>query len=274
MKISIVEVAAGLDLTILAESSSGRIHRALEVANCTELAEAAALVLSVWLSERTVPATLQTTRDDDAAPLPSAAAPADAPSLNVVNRLVAERPRVSRVAFRPAPLRHRARVELGAALAFGILPEQAQGAFVGLTAEALTLVWSLRCLYLQNLTHIAERSPRQLGGRYGLTAAEVHLGRWFPITAGFGVEAFAWSMLGRLRAEGVGPDESAVNSGDFGASGFGMATDVHRGRLRLGVEGSLGLPWARPRYLIDETVVFRPPPLLGLLGIRAGFAFL
>jgi hypothetical protein len=274
VRIAITAVPNGFDLVLDAETAEGHLRRALEVANCGDLAEAVALVLSVWLSERAVPATAQTSIEDGIASSAPAVAPTSTSPSNDDVPLVGALPRVSQVRFTPTRWRERLRAEAGGTLAFGVLPEQAQGAFAGITARAFALRWSLRGLWLQELTHLAQRSPRALGGRFGLIAAELRVAREFPLTSELALETFAWSMLGKLRAEGVGADEVAVSSGDFGALGLGAATVVRRGRFHLGIEGALGFPWGRPRYLVDETVVFRPPPLLGLLGIRAGVGFL
>jgi hypothetical protein len=113
----------------------------------------------------------------------------------------------------------------------------------------------------------------RVGGRFNLTAGHLSLGQRFKGSHPFFLEPSIWADLGSMQAVGLKTSSSVESRGAWGAAGLASTVGVEYGRFDVGLQLGVGLPFGRPRFLVDEILIFQPPSVIefGLLSVACRF---
>ena len=265
-------VSGGLRLELRANGDTAS-PRALEVRSCEELAQAGALVLSVWLQERAViaPAKPQALPENSTPTSPSLEAPAPEPASP--DWVLSSRLRLEKTDFTVAPRRVvNLEVSGGPVLVFGVMPTIDWGMLgqLGLTVRRTHL--QVGGLWL-NEQSSWKTVPQKVGGRFSVLAGSVQLGQIFELSPRMTVEPALWSLLGRVQAEGLDTNTTTTSRGAWGATGLSGTLCLQGHRLSLGLHLAAGIPFGRPHFLVDETLIFQAPSVMGLAQLRLALRF-
>jgi RNA polymerase sigma-70 factor, ECF subfamily len=247
------------------------------VPSCNEVAQAAALVISLWIQSPSVQVpdrapsregtdeAVTTRRLSDIEPdTPNRASGARARS----------RLRLRRDHFGAAPGRSsHGHFALGMAVLAGALPSPSWG----LTGRAGVSLGAWRIeglfLWLDKRQVLAPASP-SLGGEFGLLASGMRIAYALPVTAFLNVQPGIWSLIGRLHGDGIGTLTRSTPSNDgWGAAGLGLEASLSIGHVSLSLGGGNGLPFGRPRFLVGDTLLYRTQPVTWFAHLLGTVAF-
>lgn len=276
VRVQLEQPARGLVARVTATATQGaeshEVHRELGFADCDDLASGLAIVTAAWLTEQASAATEPTTIVTD---LPKTAEmdASSPPGSNEQAWVLESRLRLSRSQFHLAPRREpRLNAAVGPLLASGIFPEPSYGLGASVSYGFGPLRLRAEGLFMAPQRSYGTLRP-QLGGRYTLDAGGVRVGYVFGRTRPLRLIPSGFVLIGRMRAAGLGLEESHVSTGAWGAAGLSNLFELKSGKSGVGLELALGLPFGRPRYLVDNLVVFRAPAWFGLAQVSAHVGF-
>jgi len=262
--VKVTEGAAGYRAVLSTVSSHGDVTRVLETSNCDELAQATAIVISMWLADPS-PAP----QNQSSPSLSQSLARPESADRNVrratfAGLVLTSQLRVERLKFTVQPRKaSRLRAGLGPALFVGVFPETAWGingqfefSFGPAQVRALGVLLAPQSTY--------RSAPPLVGGRYNLAAGGFSVGHPFALSRDAAFVPSAFALLGWMGATGLGVSQPSLPNGAWGAAGVSTSFELKSGAAGLGLELATGLPFGRPRFLVDETLVFRPPPAFGM----------
>jgi hypothetical protein len=231
------------------------------------------LVLSVWLQERAViaPTKPQALPENSTPTSPSLETPALEPASP--NWVLSSRLRLEKTDFTVAPRRTvNLEVSGGPVLVFGVMPTIDWGMLgqLGLTVRRTHL--QVGGLWLDEQSSW-KTVPQKVGGRFNVLAGSVQLGQIFELSPRMTVEPALWSLLGRVQAEGLDTNTTTTSRGAWGAAGLSGTLCLQGDRLSLGLHLAAGIPFGRPHFLVDETLIFQAPSVMGLAQLRLALRF-
>jgi hypothetical protein len=277
VRATIGEQSRGWTLALSAVGSNGPIERTLSAPTCSEIAQAAALVISLWVQPAILPQPLAE-QDEVGRVRPSAAAdPETAPRAATEPRF-ATRVQLRRDSWEVGPERRlRLQLALGPTAFSGALPRWGWGITgrVGLVFRSwhadVLLVW------LEDQQVWISR-PAPLGGRFGLMASGIRVARGWSLASFLNAQPGIWALIGRLRGEAMGQGTGDVtlatpSNGGWGAFGLGLDSEwrIRRVILTLGAGG--GLPFGRPRFFLGNELLYRTPPVTWFGHLQVATAF-
>jgi hypothetical protein len=273
----IVALARGFRLTIHATNSTAST-RIIESRSCDELAQAAALVLSLWLQERA---------SVESGPHPEPLTPPESPEMKGIpqvdsrsmktlpNWVLTSQLRLHKTHFAISPPR---RLHLDASagpfVSRGISPRTNLGGMAQLGLSLQRTHFELGVFWLSEQSTWKTVTGARVGGRFNLTAGHVGLGQRFKGSLPLFFEPSIWADLGRMHAVGLKTSSSVESRGAWGAAGLANTVGVELGRIDVGLQVGVGLPFGRPRFLVDEILIFQPPSVLGFGFLRLAYRFL
>jgi hypothetical protein len=268
---------AGYRLDVSAQHGEDRLRRTVHAGACDELADAAALILALWID----PELLGEPQESEGAPEPATpgSAPPPAGAERDRNEATVELRR-ARTAFPvpadPSSQRLDWRVIAGPVVDYGSLPTLAPGLEVGGGVEVGRLAATLSSQWFPySQRQIADESAGQpaKGGTFGLLTGMARL-CYQPLER-FPVAGCGAGELGALFARGYGTLEKEPRTTVWAALGPGF-------EVRLPIEGNLFLRGAgdvlfalrRPNFRLDNVGLVHEPQAVSLrlaLGILLRF---
>lgn len=270
-------IEGGWTLALSATGRHGALHRNLVAPNCSELAQAASLVLSLWVQSTDIV--------DGSTPRPSpipVQSAVSAPS-NDQARIAEASPRSfvrqSRLSLRRQSWdtrpgrRLRLQFAIGATVFSGALPETGLGISgrVGVSLDS----WRLEALglWLESQRVWAGSRPT-LGGEFSLLASGLLASRVIPIFHALNALPGIWAIAGQLKGASLGDVVQSTPSRDgWGGAGVALDTEIRVRRLRIILGGGGGLPFGRPRFIVGEALLYQTPPVTWFAHLQAGTAF-
>jgi hypothetical protein len=266
VRANVQQLSDGWTLALSSKGPNGPIERQLTVPSCSEVAQAAALVISLWV-QPTDESESRGARDEPGAFRQLTAV--EAGQLGLASGGDQESStrsgvRLRREYFQAGHGRHfRMHWALGVTAVAGALPAWSWG----LTGRVGVILgaWHVDGLWLwlgsqQRWTITGSAQP--LGGEFGLLASGMRLAYALPVTAFLNVQPGIWSLLGRLHGEGLGTLAQFTPSNDgWGAAGLGLDASLSAGRFSLAIGGGNGLPFGRPRFFVGDTLLYQTPAI-------------
>lgn len=270
--------------------AQGPIERRLEAASCTEIAQAAALILSLWIQ----PAQSASASSDQvtpsmrkAMPLRSTVpeAPPDPDAAPSARRRVLEAPIPSHLTLHRRAWRVRSEPPVlgygfvGVSEFYGALPDWGWGVLVGAGAKLSAWRLELRLLWLspQQRASVGVDSQPHGQGSFQLIAPGVCLARAWRLTTNLNLQPGLWSYVGRLHGEASGSAAMAASTPSddgWGAAGLSMDARLRIGRLLLfGVGVGGGLPFGRPRFFVGDQFLYRTKAAIAFGTFTLGATF-
>jgi hypothetical protein len=272
VRAAVTELPRGWTIALSATGPSGPMERNLSAPTCSEIAQAAALVISLWVQAPNLPE--PETLPDEPAPVrelePTAVeAPNRLERLPSASRLLLERKSWEIGRGR----RFRAHLALGATVFSGALPRWGWGATgrIGVAVGA----WRLDALALWlDSQDIGSQSAPSLGGRFNLLASGIRIAMAWPLLSALNAQPGIWLLMGRLHGEGTGALTQSTPSNDgWGAAGLDLDLELKIRRLLVTLGGGGGLPFGRPKFFLGEAPLYRTPPATWFGQFLVGTAF-
>lgn len=271
----------GWSLALSISGRRGPIERHIEAASCAEIAQAASLIISLWiqpskpkapLPERDVAATSSKPPDlgdAQSGPVePEGRSPISPPEL-------ASRVQLGSGAMRVrATSRLRLRGFAGLTLFYGALPSAAGGVTAGVAASLNRWEGGLALLWLDS-QRITTLEPLSVSGRFGLWATTARIARIYRLHGALRLQPGVWALVGRLHAEASGSsvESSTPSDGNWGAGGVGLTFLLNLRRISAMLEFGGGPPFGRPAFWVGEQLLYRTSAFVGFGSIGMGVVF-
>ncbi len=278
VRANVQELSEGWTLALSSNGPNGPIERQLTASTCSEVAQAAALAISLWV-QPTYRSETRGARDEPSAVRPltevengqSGQALGGYPESSPWSRV-----RLRRDHFRAGHARHfRMHCALGITAMAGALPSWSWG----LTGRIGVILgaWHVDGLLLwlgtqQSLASTGSGQP--LGGEFGLLASGMRLAYALPVTALLNIQPGIWSLLGRLHGDGFGTLAQSTPSNDgWGAVGLGVEASLSTSHFSLSLGGGNGLPLGRPRFFVGDSLLYQTSPVTWFGHLLGSVAF-
>lgn len=277
VRAEVLAVPNGWSLTLSSTGPNGPAERRLIVPSCDELAEAAALVISLWIQPTSAEAVkARETRDS----------PAEFSTKRQLEKIEIEPPRGRTLAPRQVRVSLRSgrvgvararnihfRIALGGTVFSGAVP----GWSFGIMGRAGV---AIRAFHLDGL--LLWLDPRQrwtiatqpIGGEFGLIAAGLRVAYPWQVSSGLNVQPAFWALAGRLHAESLGSISRSTPSNDgWGAAGLGLDAQLSFGPVSFALGGGNGLPLGRPKFFVGDKLLYQIPPVAWFGHLLVAVAF-
>jgi hypothetical protein len=265
----------GWTLVLSAQGSHGPFERKVFAPTCTEVAQAAALITSVWLQPAIFP--LPGTAQEE----PSR------PSSAIATEAVAEPSHRARAVRTPSSgslqlrqgtvtlgrsMHLRSELAFGTIALHGALPDWGSGLVGRIGASALD--WRIDALFLWLAAQTTSAGTTALAGRFNLVASGLRIAYAVQLASDLNVQPGIWSLLGRLHGEGQGEMSKSTPSNDgWGAAGLGIDGNLVLGRLSFALGGGYGLPFGRPRFFVGSNLLYKTSAVAGFGHLLVAVAF-
>lgn len=279
---NIQTTSRGWSLALSIPGRRGPIERHIDAASCAELAQAASLIISLWIQpskpkepppDRHVVATsskLSKLEHAPSGPVEPAAGRRLIPPPELTSRV--------QLGFGAIRVRSSSRLRLrgfaGVTLLYGALPSAAGGVTAGIAASLKRWEGGLALLWLDSQP-ITTLEPLSVSGRFGLWATTARIARSYRLHDSLRLQPGIWALVGRLHAEASGSSvQSATPSdGDWGAGGVGLTLLMNLRRFAATLELGGGLPFGRPAFWVGEQLLYQTSAFVGFGTIGMGVSF-
>lgn len=277
----IQRVARGWSLVLSIPGRQGPIERHLDAASCADIAQAASLIISLWIQpSRPKDPTLER---DAVVSDTGVTKPIPTPSDPVEPRTYRSRPFLDlaprvRLGFGAMRVRSsstlRLRAFAGLTLLHGALPSVGGGVTAGIAASLKRWEVGLAVTWLDSQT-LTRLEPIAVSGSFGLWATTARITRSYRLYDSLRLHPGFWALAGRLHAEAasVSMQSSTPSDGDWGAAGVGAGVTWSLRRLVATAELSGGLPFGRPAFWVGEQLLYRTSPVVGFATLGIGAVF-
>lgn len=272
--------ARGWSLMLSIPGSQGAVRRRLDAASCAEIAQAAALILSLWVQPARQSEPVLQTRTTRVALEDVPERPPSSVETAPSTRILRAPPKgsLSLVPGAVQPRRARSlvlRAFVGPSLFSGALPSLGWGWEAGLGVDLDR--WDFSCVVLRLAEQqLQTNEPAEVVGRFGIWATRARVAHRYRIAPRLELRPGIWAVVGRLHAEALGSsllEASTPSDGDWGAAGLGASLFTRFRYFTANLELGGGLPLGRPTFWVGQHRLYQTSGFVGFCVLGIGLAF-